>query len=127
MKVNVSTINKIIWGPLLIGCGVTGYCAIKDINSAIEKENAAKEIIKQKNEDKYNQLLKKEDKSMFSVNWYEEASKLQDSLKMDSIAKTNYALGMQAIRDSIAKKDLSTPQELTPHRSYESISSKKLR
>ena len=61
-----------------------------------------KEIIKQKDENKYNQLLKKEDSSMFSVNWYEEANILQDSLRMDSIAKTNYALGMQAVRDSLA-------------------------
>ena len=59
MKVNVSTINKIIWGPLLIGCGVYGYLAVKDINSAIKKEEEAKKIIKQKDEDKYNQLLKK--------------------------------------------------------------------
>ena len=36
------------------------------------------------------------------VFWEREAKAVEDSIKLDSIAKTNYALGMQAVRDSLA-------------------------
>ena len=34
--------------------------------------------------------------------YYEAARDIREDLKLDSIAKTNYALGMQAVRDSLA-------------------------
>jgi hypothetical protein len=81
------------------------------------------EIIKQGDIDRYNKLANQEEKNMFSVNWYQEASKVQDSLKMDSIAKTNYALGVQAVRDSISKTKLGTPQEQKTNPTLKSLPS----
>lgn len=82
------------WGALHLGV----YNNIKKYN---KMEDEAKAYIQKNDSLKYNDLIAK-DNYPNSFNWITEADKLKEDLRIDSIAKTNYALGMQAIRDSLA-------------------------
>lgn len=79
----------------------------KCINSnnakAIEK---SKEIVKQANIKKYIEILESENAKNIDV-WNKAAIQVQDSLKIDSIARTNYAKGAQMVRDSIKNANLA--------------------
>ena len=82
-------------GTVVLGC----YLMNKINNIAAEKEVVAKKVVKQYNPSLYQKMCK-EDAGL--IPWQKAAESIQDSLKIDSIARTNYALGMQAVRDSLA-------------------------
>ena len=82
-------------GAFIFGC----FLFNKANNMAIKEENAAKKIVKEYKPDLHKKMLE-EDAGLYP--WQNAAEAIQDSLRIDSIAKTNYALGMQAIRDSLA-------------------------
>ena len=92
------TKNEIILGGLCIAAwGLTLGYAQKQNN---EKIDQAKAYIQTHNPQKFNELNQAV-KYKGYMDWNKEVNKIRDSLKIDSIAKTNYALGMQAVRDSL--------------------------
>lgn len=93
--------KNIPWVFIAGGFGIASYCTSKGLNRIIEAENQAKSYIQYNDKEKYDSLVL-EDKWPKSFNWVIEAQNLEAELKLDSIAKTNYALGMQAVRDSLA-------------------------
>ena len=86
---------------LLGGFALIGYCQYNSATKFDEKESQAKEYVKKNDINKYNELVERKGwpKDFY---WVVEAQKLETKLKNDSIAKTNYALGLQAVRDSLA-------------------------
>ena len=107
---NLNLTNKIKVGLTLFGLAGLATCStIKTINDGKEttKEMAqSKKIIKKANLEKYVEILESPDAKNAEV-WHKAAKQIQDSLKIDSIARTNYAKGQQMIRDSIKKAALS--------------------
>ena len=99
-------IRNNVLGSVAIGLGFVGavYYFNKEYTEHKQKVEEAKTYIRKNNILKYVEL-NYQDKYDKALNWPKEAEKLQTQLKMDSIAKTNYALGMQAVRDSLAKAD----------------------
>ena len=69
-------------------------------NRVIEQTRQNKELVKQYNPDKYNQML---ETNKSDADWNRAADAIRDSLKLDSIAKVNYVKGVQAVRDSLKK------------------------
>lgn len=65
--------------------------------------------MKKHNNNKYVELLEKDFTNEYKDYdmWKKAAKEVQDSLRIDSIAKTNYAKGTQMVRDSIAKANLN--------------------
>ena len=108
MKISPVVTNKIgeavRWtfgiGTFAFGC----FLFNKSHNMVIKEEKAAQEIVKEHNPILYKKMLE-EDAGLYP--WQNAAEAIQDSLKIDSIAKTNYALGMQAVRDSLASTNKS--------------------
>ena len=82
-------------GAFVFGC----FLFNKANNMVIKEENAAQEIVKKHNPSLHKKLLE-ENAGLYP--WQHAAESIQNSLKIDSVAKTNYALGMQAVRDSLA-------------------------
>ncbi len=86
------------WGCLgITAVGMTAgidYLA-KDAASELD---AAKTYVRLNDPNKYKKM---ESAGTHYADWTKEAEKIKDSLFIDSIAKTNYAKGMQAVRDSI--------------------------
>ena len=93
--------KNIPWVFIVGGFGIASYCTNKGLNRITEVENEAKSYIQNNDKEKYDSLVL-EDKWPKSFNWVIEAQNLEAELKLDSIAKANYALGMQAVRDSLA-------------------------
>ena len=90
------------WAFLVGGLTIASLCS-HNTYSNIDKENLKhKEYIRQNDSVRYNKLLEKGRSWSEMVFWEREAKAVEDSIKLDSIAKTNYALGMQAVRDSLA-------------------------
>lgn len=104
MKVNpVKTFVKksLPWTFLVAGFSVATCCSNYAINKTNSENDSAKTYIKNNNLKRYNDLLER-DKYLNTLDWKEEAKKIEIELKIDSVAKANYALGMQAVRDSLA-------------------------
>ena len=107
MKVNSIKTEKVLkglgYGALLLTAGAVSYMTLKDLPDVIsrqkEKNKAERELVKTYNPELYNNFM---EKGYGLHSWEEAAKQIQDSLKIDSIARTNYALGMQAVRDSLA-------------------------
>ena len=97
VKNNIKEAGRWAFG---IGAFALACCIFNKANNiAVQKERAARDVVEQ-----YNPALHKEmdQRNAGLYTWQHAAESIQDSLRKDSIAKTNYALGMQAVRDSIA-------------------------
>ena len=93
--------NGLAWPLLAVGFVVANYSAVNSAEKTNNEKSKAEIYIKTHNPELYKELKQGYNDSR-TFNWEDEAKKLELSLKMDSIAKTNYALGMQAVRDSLA-------------------------
>ena len=89
------------WAFIIGGMSLASYCTYSGVNRINEETSKAKAYIQKNDIERYNILVKK-DSWPRSFNWITEAEILEQELKIDSIARTNYALGMQAVRDSLA-------------------------
>ena len=91
------------YGVLFLTTGALSYVSFKDMPDVISrqkaKNEAERELVKTYNPELYNDFM---ENGYGLHSWEDAAKQIQDSLKIDSIAKTNYALGMQAVRDSLA-------------------------
>ncbi len=56
------------------------------------------ELVNQYNQDKYNEMP---ETNLSDTVWNKAVSNIEDSLRQDSIAITNYAKGLQSVRDSL--------------------------
>lgn len=105
MRINSQLEQKIIRGfhaTLIAGTfGFSSYCLVDTIEQENIKNKKARMFIEKTDNKKYFELIKQERK-MKIVNWQEEAQKIETTLKIDSIAKKNYALGLKVVRDSLA-------------------------
>ena len=87
----------------------TGMIAAVGLNSyMIRQNNQATDKLKEKvlttDSTRYNRItndISKGKKANTYYNWAKEVQKMNDSIKVDSIAKTAYAKGAQMVRDSI--------------------------
>ena len=92
---------------ILLGWGIAAaaaisaavYCSIP--NNKFDREEAYREYIKEKAPHKYIEAVEK------NLTWEEAVKQVQDSLRMDSIARTNYAKGQQMVRDSLKRATLT--------------------
>ena len=89
------------WAFIIGGMGIASYSTYSLVDRINNEEIKAKTYIQNNEIERYN-ILVKEDDWPKTFNWTTEAKILEQEIKMDSIAKTNYALGMQAVRDSLA-------------------------
>ena len=89
------------WAFIIGGMGLASYCTYTGVDKRNQEDAKAKAYIQNNDIERYNILVKK-DGWPKTFDWATEAEILEQELKMDSIAKTNYALGMQAVRDSLA-------------------------
>ena len=97
------------YGLTLCGLGIVCYIgAMKYCDSQIgqkywtAKENM--EYIKTKAPQKYIELLEHKYESGRGISnkyWAEAAQSVRDSIRLDSIAKSNYAKGLQMAKDSL--------------------------
>ena len=82
----------------LISAGAFVHEANKDRKLNSVKHEHVKEYVKQHNPDLYKEYSYT---NRPIVDYYEAARDIREDLKLDSIAKTNYALGIQAAKDSL--------------------------
>ena len=75
------------------------YCQIP--NNKVAREDAYREYLKEKAPHKYIEAVEK------NLTWKEAVKQVQDSLRMNSIARTNYAKGQQMVRDSLKRATLT--------------------
>lgn len=95
--------NRIVSAGILVSCiGAFGYKFIKDSDRKLE---IVQDFVLEHNLDRGAKIMY-DSPSNLSV-WQQAASEIQDSLRIDSTAKTNYAKGAQMVRDSIAKANLN--------------------
>ena len=96
-----NSFNKVAYiGSAAILLGIGGASVYGIVDSYSKQKKAAKEYIRIHDPEKYNQLAS--GYTPFEV-WKSESEKTREVVKLDSIAKTNYALGMQVVRDSLAQ------------------------
>lgn len=104
MKINSPLEQKFIRGlhcTLLVGTlGLSSYCLMDTVSQENIKNKKARSYVQNHDIDRYYDLVVKETYSNI-VNWQEEAQKIETALKIDSAAKTNYTLGLQAAKDSL--------------------------
>ena len=93
--------QKLPWAFIIGGMGIASYCTYSHVNRINNDEAKAKTYIQNNDFERYNKLVEK-DGWPKTFDWAKEAENLEQEIKMDSIARTNYALGMQAVRDSLA-------------------------
>ncbi len=91
-------INKIKDGVMTLGLISVATGGIYVGKQLMERAENSKELVKQYNPDKYNQMV---ETNKSDADWYQAAADIRDSLQQDSIAKANYAKGIQAVRDSL--------------------------
>ena len=106
MKISPVTCKILKDSGVTIACGLVGLVVggvrfshvanARKVNQA--KNEQVVEYVKQYNPDLYNDYSHA---NRPIVDYYEAARDIRKELKLDSIAKTNYALGMQAVRDSL--------------------------
>ena len=89
------------WVTLVGGFLLAGYCGANKNEDTSKNILKARTFVQEHNPQKYNQILT--NKNLSAKKWLDAAKEVSDSLRIDSIAKTNYALGMQAVRDSIKR------------------------
>lgn len=89
------------WMLIIGGIGLGSYCTYTGVDRRNQEDAKAKAYIQNNDIERYDILVKK-DGWPKTFNWTTEAEILEQEIKMDSVARTNYALGMQAIRDSLA-------------------------
>ena len=104
MKISPTTHKIIKEAAVPITCGMIGLVSMalwvsdqRGIDYA--KNQQVKEYVKQHNPELYNEYSRT-DRPI--KDYYEAARDIREDLRLDSVAKTNYALGMQAVRDSLA-------------------------
>ena len=89
------------WAFIIGGMGIASYSTYSHVDRMNNEETKAKTYIQNNNLERYNILVEKDGWPKI-FDWATEAEILEQEIKMDSIARTNYALGMQAVRDSLA-------------------------
>lgn len=103
-------LNKLFLSVILGGVFTGGtFYMTKMKNENINRSEVSMEYLKKHDTNKYIEILEKGlDKATHtdSKKWEQAAKEVQDSLRIDSIAKTNYAKGAQMVRDSIANANL---------------------
>ena len=106
MRINPIKSEKLLKGLKYTGVVATlslcSYLAFKDMPNVIsrqrEKRETEKELVKTYKPELYKDFMT----NGYGLHSWEDATKqIQDSLKLDSVARTNYALGMRAVRDSL--------------------------
>lgn len=103
MKINPISAILCTVGLSLISWSGYQYSRITEKN--LETSEKAMKYLKANDSNKYIEILEKGiDKQSDSGAevWEQAAKEVRDSLKIDSVAKTNYAKGAQMVRDSIA-------------------------
>lgn len=101
MKINPKSAILCTVGLSLISW--SGYQAHRYAMQNFEKSEKAVKYLKANDSNKYIEILEKGiDKQSGADIWEQAAKEVRDSLKIDSVAKTNYAKGAQMVRDSIA-------------------------
>lgn len=109
MKINNGLLP---FGFFCIAAGAIGFISVSrtSVKHNTNTSEKAMEYVKTHSPNKYLETLEKGvDKSTYKgvEIWQQAAKEVQDSLRIDSIAKTNYAKGTQMVRDSIAKANLN--------------------
>lgn len=92
-----------------IGIGLAALTLYGLGRNKATSEHAMK-YVRDHNSNKYSELLEKGTGKYtgFSCGtWQQAAKEVSDSLRIDSVARTNYAKGAQMVRDSIAKVNLN--------------------
>ena len=107
--------EKVLRAVAFSAAAVIPFCVIvRCISSCtdnnIKASEKSMEYVKTHSPNKYMEILEKSvGKSTFSGAevWQQAAREVSDSLRIDSVARTNYAKGAQMVRDSIAKANLN--------------------
>ena len=94
---NFSTKVKGLAGIIGVGL-IASYFGTQDVKDAKQAKEAKKEI-KAKAPERYAKMCEQSVEGTY-VNWVKEAERLRDSLRIDSIAKTNYAKGLNLVKDT---------------------------
>ena len=82
----------------MFSLGIILYCiANKKINNMIED---SKQVVKQHDIYKYVDILESPNADNYET-WNKAAKEIQDSLRLDSIAKANYTKGLLMVKDSL--------------------------
>ena len=100
MNINVKHINTVIFPIALALLGYTAYTTIKDSKNYKGVDDLKNEI-KQKDSKRYDSLMNDGIGRHSFIDWQYEVNRMNDSLKIDSIAKRAYFEGAQKVRDSI--------------------------
>ena len=103
-------LNKLFLSVILGGVFTGGtFYLTKMKNENINRSEVSMEYLKKHDTNKYIEILEKglnKTTQTDSKKWEQAAKEVQDSLRIDSIAKTNYGKGAQMVRDSIANANL---------------------
>ncbi len=88
-----------VFGKVKDGVVALGFVALATGGMhAIKQTEENKAFVKQNNRAKYEKMVK-DNAAIWE--WSKAKVQVRDSLMADSIAKTNYAKGLQAVRDSL--------------------------
>ncbi len=106
---------KRIERSIAVSLAILGTCGLATYTSnrqeKINKEaNKSMEYVKAHSPNKYIEILEKSADKKTGTDlklWEQTAREVRDSLRIDSIAKTNYAKGAQMVRDSITNANLN--------------------
>ena len=106
MNISPITSKVLIKTAFPFACCLMGFTVISMLNKAAKQseihEAKHEEVMKYVKMHKPDLYYEYQCQNKSVVDYYEAASKIREDLKLDSIARTNYALGMQAVRDSLA-------------------------
>ncbi len=111
MKISDNAVEKVadfarMYGNYVIGAAFTvaAVGAAKYVQNIGNERATAREYVMNTDPARYNNIMSSgyQDKSAIEKTffWQQEARKLQDSLRIDSIAKEAYAKGLIAVKDS---------------------------
>ena len=100
MNINAKYINAIIFPISAALLGYSTCTAVKDAKNYKGVEELKSEI-QQKDPKRYDSLLHDGVRRHSFIDWQYEVNRMNDSLKIDSIAKRAYFEGAQKVRDSI--------------------------
>jgi protein-arginine kinase activator protein McsA len=110
MNINTKYINAIIFPISAALLGYSTCTAVKDAKN-YKGVNELKSEIQQKDPKRYDSLLHDGVSRHSFIDWQYEVNRMNDSLKIDSIAKRAYFEGAQKVRDSI--KEINNGIQIT--------------
>lgn len=105
MKIN--TIKPIltrcaVWTAIIGAWATTSYTSYYGIEKAADKRIEAQKYLRENAPKKYIQLV--QENVIGYKRWEEAAQEVKDSIRMDSIARTNYALGLHSAKKNLNDK-----------------------